>query len=90
MAEEKKFADVEQMSFKEASVELERIVRALEGGELELEESLEYYERGRELLTSLDARLADAEQKVQVLLDASDAQAIPDTTAAPATEYVDE
>ena len=28
------------MSFKEASIELEQVVRALEGGDLELEDSL--------------------------------------------------
>ena len=32
--------DVEAMSFKEASIELERIVRSLESGDLELEASL--------------------------------------------------
>ena len=34
---------VEDLSFKEASVELEQIVRSLEAGDLELEESLERY-----------------------------------------------
>ena len=62
---------VEDMTFKEASTELEHIVRSLEAGDLELEESLERYSRGVELLKSLRARLADAEQKVRVLLDAS-------------------
>lgn len=37
------------MSFKEASIELEQVVRALEGGDLELEDSLSYYARGVEL-----------------------------------------
>ena len=65
MAEEKK---VEELSYKEASIELEGIIRSLESGELELEESLEGYTRGVELLKSLRARLAGAEQKVSVLL----------------------
>ena len=81
---------VEDMTFKEASIELEQIVRALESGELELEESLERYGRGVELLKSLRARLADAEQKVRVLLDASNDEALPDTTDAPSTAYLDE
>lgn len=59
---------VEELTYKEASTELERIIRSLESGDMELEESLESYTRGVELLKSLRARLADAEQKVQVLL----------------------
>lgn len=80
---------VDEMSFKEASVALEQIVRALEAGDLELEDALNRYEYGVELLKSLRERLAAAEQKVQVLLDATE-QVTPDTTAAPATAYLDE
>ena len=65
MADQK---NVEELTYKEASTELERIIRSLESGDMELEESLESYTRGVELLKSLRARLADAEQKVQVLL----------------------
>lgn len=85
-----KLPKVEDMSFKEASVELERIVRSLEAGDLELEDSLAQYARGVELLKSLRDRLAHAEQKVQVLLDASKEEVAPDTTAAPSTAYLDE
>ncbi|MCH3948463.1 MAG: exodeoxyribonuclease VII small subunit [Olsenella sp.] len=82
---------VEDLSFKEASVELEQIVRSLEAGDLELEESLERYSRGVELLKSLRERLANAEQKVRVLLDATDEDApVADTTAAPSTAYLNE
>ena len=65
MAEQK---TVDELRYKEASQELERIIRALESGDMELEESLESYTRGVELLKSLRNRLADAEQKVSVLL----------------------
>ncbi len=60
--------NVDELTYKEASTELELIIRGLEGGELELEESLASYTRGVELLKSLRARLADAEQKVSVLM----------------------
>ena len=77
------------MSFKEASVELEHIVRELESGDLE--DSLAYYGRGVELLASLRARLAEAEQKVQVLTGTDDvAPDVPDTTSAPAASFIDE
>ncbi len=82
---------IDQMTFKEASVELELIVRALEAGDLELEESLEKYGRGVELLKSLRERLAAADQKVRVLMDAADENsAVADTTSAPSTAYIDE
>lgn len=64
-------APVEELSFKQASIELEHIVSALENGSLELEAALDYYRRGVELLSSLRERLTTAEQQVQVLYDAS-------------------
>lgn len=66
MATNKK--NVDELTYKEASTELELIIRNLESGDMELEESLESYTRGVELLRSLRARLEDAEQKVSVLL----------------------
>ncbi|MDO4428058.1 MAG: exodeoxyribonuclease VII small subunit [Atopobiaceae bacterium] len=82
---------IEDMTFKEASIELEQIVRALESGELELEDSLDRYARGVELLKSLRERLSTAEQKVRVLLDATDESApVRDTVSAPSTAYLNE
>ena len=60
--------DVATMTYREATAELEQVVRALESNQLELEESLELYKRGVELLASLRARLADAEQQVSALM----------------------
>lgn len=65
MAEQKK---VDELTYKEASQELERIIRSLESGDMELEDSLESYTRGVELLKSLRSRLSEAEQKVSILL----------------------
>lgn len=84
------YRDIEEMSFRDASTELEQIVRALEAGDLELEEALERYSRGVELLRSLKQRLADAEQKVRVLMDASQEVVVTDTVAAPSSAYLDE
>lgn len=58
---------VDELTYKQASGELEGIIRDLEGGELELEQSLESYTRGVELVKSLRGRLAAAQQKVEVL-----------------------
>ena len=78
------------MTFMEASVELEQIVRSLESGNLELEDSLDQYARGVEILKSLRTRLADAEQKVRVLEQEAGPQDVTDTTAAPSTAFIDE
>ena len=58
----------EDMAFGEALAELESIVRALESGQLELEESLARYERGVSLLKALQAKLAGAQQRVTALI----------------------
>ena len=81
---------IDEMTFREASTELEQIVRLLEAGDLELEEALSEYGRGVDLLKSLRQRLAEAEQRVRVLLDASQEVTIGDTTAAPSSAYLDE
>ena len=59
---------VEELTFREAMAELDAIVARLEGNTMELEESLEAYERGVKLLGSLQHRLTEAEQKVTVLM----------------------
>ena len=59
---------LDELTFGEALGELERIVKALESGELELEESLERYERGVALLRACRERLAGAEQRVTMLI----------------------
>ena len=56
------------MTYRQATEELESIMRLLESGQLELEESLERYERAIALLRMLQERLTDAQQKVTVLL----------------------
>ncbi len=90
MAEKQEYRNVEELTFRDASTELEQIVRSLEAGDLELEVALERYARGVELLNSLRGRLTDAEQRVRVLLDASQEVVAPDTTSAPSSAFIDE
>jgi len=59
---------VEELSFREAMAELDAIVGVLESNTLELEESLSNYERGVALLAALNKKLAEAQQKVDVLM----------------------
>ena len=56
------------LSYSQAIEELETILRQLESNQLELEASLQRYERGVTLLRMLQERLAFAQQKVTLLL----------------------
>ncbi len=78
MAEEQK--DISELSFREAMAELDRTVSTLESNTLELEDSLKAYERGVALLADLQARLTNAQQKVDVLMGQLDAPADDATT----------
>lgn len=75
--------DFKNVTFREGMDELEGIVRLLEGGTLELEESLEKYAQGVALLAELQGRLSAAEQRVEVLmgeLEEAPEDAVQDTT----------
>lgn len=56
---------IENMSFEAALAELETIVRALEGGQTPLEESITAYERGTALRQHCENRLKDAQMRVE-------------------------
>jgi exodeoxyribonuclease VII small subunit len=65
-------ANVESLSFEDALAELERIVRGLEGGQQKLEDAIAAYERGAKLRRHCEAKLAEAEQRVQAIVAAGD------------------
>jgi exodeoxyribonuclease VII small subunit len=67
---------VEELTFEEALIELDRMVRELEEGRLGLEESLARYEQGVGLVRQCYARLRAAEQKI-LLLSGSDENQVP-------------
>ena len=60
------------MSFEDALAELERIVRGLEGGQQKLEDAIAAYERGALLRRHCEAKLAEAEARVQAIVAAAD------------------
>ncbi|MEO0363065.1 MAG: exodeoxyribonuclease VII small subunit [Pseudomonadota bacterium] len=66
---------VSEMSFEEAMAELERVVSELEGGRAPLDQSISLYERGEALRAHCDARLKDAELKVQKIIQGADGEA---------------
>lgn len=68
-------ADVGSMSFEVALAELESIVERLERGQLDLEASIKAYERGTELKRHCEARLKEAELRVERITLGPDGQA---------------
>ncbi|WMS43327.1 exodeoxyribonuclease VII small subunit [Acuticoccus sp. MNP-M23] len=56
---------VDDLSFEAAMGELEAIVDKLERGDVPLEESIAFYERGEALKTRCDALLKNAEMRVE-------------------------
>ncbi|TRO95202.1 exodeoxyribonuclease VII small subunit [Glycocaulis profundi] len=67
--------DIKAMSFEAALAELESIVQQLERGEVELEKSIAIYERGAALRAHCEARLKDAQLKVDRIVLGPDGQA---------------
>jgi len=59
-------------SFEEAMSELEKIVEKLEVGEIPLDASLEYFQKGIKLSKYLSEKLDEVERKITVLIENSD------------------
>ena len=57
------------INFEKTFTELEDLVKKMEGGNLSLEESLKYFERGMLLTKNCQQALNKAEQKVRILLE---------------------
>ena len=57
--------------FEKTLKELETLVEKMEQGDISLEDSLKYFERGIQLTRACQQALKDAEQKVNVLLEKS-------------------
>ncbi len=63
-----------QATFEEKLMELENLIRRMEGGSLPLDETLKAYEEGVRLSKSLTEELSQAEKK---MLELSGGQAVP-------------
>lgn len=70
-----KAAEIEKLSFEEALSELEKIVRALESGQSDLKSSIDSYERGMALKKYCDARLKEAQGRIEKITVAEDGTA---------------
>lgn len=67
-----KHADIASMTFEQALKELEAIVRKLEAGQGELENSILDYERGNLLKAHCQKKLTDAKMKVEKIIQSAD------------------
>lgn len=63
--------DIKKLSFEEALSELETIVQKLEGGTVELEESIEIYTRGQQLKAHCESKLKDAQTRIEKIVVSS-------------------
>lgn len=72
MAQAKPPMDIATMSFEDALRELEQIVQKLEAGDVPLDDSIRIYERGAALKAHCEARLREAELKVEKIVLGAD------------------
>jgi exodeoxyribonuclease VII small subunit len=64
--------DIAAMSFEDALAELERIVRQLEEGKAKLDDAISSYERGTALRRHCEAKLREAQAKVERITISAD------------------
>jgi len=64
--------DISKLSFEEAMSELEEIVKDLESGQVNLDESVKFYERGSLIMRHCESKLSDARMKVEKITNIGD------------------
>ncbi len=65
---------IDEMPFEKALAELEGIIEQLESGGVELEKSIELYERGAGLKAHCEAKLRAAEERIEKIVAKGDGQ----------------
>lgn len=56
-----------QMKFEQALAKLEAVVAKLEAGNVPLDQALKYYEEGMALIRFCNAKLGEAEQRIEAV-----------------------
>ncbi|HIW96706.1 MAG TPA: exodeoxyribonuclease VII small subunit [Candidatus Corynebacterium gallistercoris] len=67
--EQQKFRPIDQLSYEQARDELIEVVRILELGQMSLDESLNYWERGEELAAYCEDYLNGASTRIEKALE---------------------
>ncbi len=65
-------SDIAKLSFEDALAELEDIVGGLETGQAKLDEAIKSYERGALLKRHCEAKLKQAQAKIDRIVEAAD------------------
>ena len=68
---------LEKMTFEEAMKELERLVDALDKGDVSLDEAIAAYDRGSQLKDHCQKKLNEAKMKVETIQSSGDSNVIP-------------
>jgi exodeoxyribonuclease VII small subunit len=72
MADSKIPADVAKLSFEEALAELQSLVKSLEKGDSRLDDAINSYKRGVDLKRHCEAKLREAQLKVEKIVQSAD------------------
>jgi len=72
MADRSTPAEIAGLSFEEALAELQALVRLLEKGDSKLDEAIQCYERGAALQRHCEAKLREAQAKVDKIVIGAD------------------
>lgn len=72
--EQQKFRPLDQLSYEQARDELVEVVKILELGQMSLDESLNYWERGEELAAYCEDYLNGASQRIEKALQQREAR----------------
>jgi len=76
--DDNKNADIATMTFEQALKQLEEIVQRLEKGQVDLEDSITIYERGTALKAHCEAKLRDAEARIEkIVITPAGASTVP-------------
>lgn len=72
--EQQKFRPLDQLSYEQARDELVEVVKILELGQMSLDESLNYWERGEELAAYCEDYLNGASKRIEQALQQREAR----------------
>ncbi len=73
--------DIKAMKFEDAMGELESIVKKLEAGEVKLDDAIAAYERGDALKKHCEAKLAEAQSRIDTIVKAAGGEVTSEPTS---------
>ena len=74
------------MKFEEAYERLEEILKTMNSGKVELDESLKLYEEADKLITTCQKKLTEAEKKIEMVVKSRAGEPLTDEVGSPLRE----